>query len=143
MQGALGNIFAPETYGGGALGTAQGPGKWTPFIYRLDGQAALKRGLSFVIIVDSLFLIPDSLRQSLSSLLLHHSARFPRPSARFVLPSARFLIPDSYLPPPHIAQGALRRALCYISCPPPPDSCLSPLASYLRPCASYLSRSIF
>ena len=110
----------------------------TPFIYILDGQAALKRGLSFVIIVDSLFLIPDSLRQSLSSLLLHHSARFPRPSARFVLPSARFLIPDSYLPPLDIAQGALRRALCYISCLPPPDSCSPPPASHLPPCASYL-----
>ena len=111
----------------GGLGTP-----WrTPFVYRLDGQAALKRGLSFVIIVDSLFLIPDSLRQSLSSLLLHHSARFPRPSARFVLPSARFLIPDSYLPPPHIAQGALRRALCYISCLPPPASPL-PIPDSLR-----------
>ena len=108
------------------------------YTYILDGQAALKRGLSFVIIVDSLFLIPDSLRQSLSSLLLHHSARFPRPSARFVLPSARFLIPDSYLPPLDIAQGALRRALCYISCLPPPDSCSPPPASYLPPCASYL-----
>ena len=119
------------------------PGTWswtTPFIYRLDVQAALQRGLYFVIIVDSLFLIPDSLRQSLSSLLLHHSARFPRPSARFVLPSARFLIPDSYLPPPHIAQGALRRALCYISCLPPPDSCSLPPDSYVPPCASYVPR---
>ena len=111
---------------------------WTPVIYRLDGQAALKRGLSFVIIVASFFLNPASLRQSLSSLLLHHSARFPRPSARFVLPSARFLIPDSSLPPLDIAQGALRRALCYISCLPPPDSCSPPPASCLPPCASYL-----
>ena len=70
-------------------------------IHRLDVQAALKRGLYFVIIVDSFFLIPASLRQILASLLLHHSARFPRPSARFVLPSAGFLIPDSCLPPPH------------------------------------------
>ena len=119
-----------------------GPGQWTPVIYRLDGQAALKRGLSFVIIVNSFFLIPASLRQTLASLLLHHSARFPRPSARFVLPSARFLIPDSYLPPPHIAQGALRRALCYISCLPPPDSCFPPPASYLPPRTSSLPPSL-
>ena len=89
------NIFAPESHGGGALAAALGPQTCTPFIYRLDVQAALKRGLYFVIIVDSFFLIPASLRQILASLLLHHSARFPRPSAKFVLPSARFLILDS------------------------------------------------
>ena len=55
MQKALGHVFAPETSSGGALASALGSGNWTPVIYRLDVQAALKRGLYFVIIVDSLF----------------------------------------------------------------------------------------
>ena len=44
----------------------------------------------------------------------------------------------SLLPPPHIAQGALRRALCYISSLPPPDSSSPPPASYLPPPSSWL-----
>ena len=52
MQNALGNIFAPETYGGGALVPTWGPQARTPVIYRLDVQAALQRGLYFVIIVN-------------------------------------------------------------------------------------------
>ena len=49
-----------------------------------------------MIIYDISYMLYHSLRQNLSSLLLHHCARFPRSSARFVLPSASFLIPDSY-----------------------------------------------
>ena len=50
-----------------------------------------------------------------SKFLIHCARLFPFSS--YITPrdsrSARFLIPDSYFPPPHIAQGALRRALCY------------------------------
>ena len=89
-RGAVSLYGADRLSGGGPA-----PGNRTPFIYRLDVQAALQRGLYFVIIVDSLFLVPDSLRQSLSSLLLHHSARFPCPMSLRQIRTSFRQIPDS------------------------------------------------
>ena len=136
-----GEHFCTWNPGRGNSDYLQNRARTTAVIYRLDVQAALKRGLYFVIIVDSFFLIHSAKVLPPSSYILHHSARFLRPSARFVLPSARFLIPDSYLPPPYIAQGALRRALCYISCLPPPDPALS--ASLLFPSVCLLLPSAY
>ena len=81
--------------------------------------------------------------------LLPVSARFLLRSASLfalsvcVLPSSAYLL-TPYLPPPFVAQGALRRALCYISCLPPPNSWSPALASYLfPPFASHLALGTF